>query len=357
MSCRPRLLLLLLVTLVGSHTGRQPAGAQHQLTIKAATIAPPGSPLARQLEDLGTWLASLESPPFKLKVFAAGALGNEASVAKRTREGSLQLYAGSLSGLASVLPEVSVLLTPYLFKSIAQAERRLDRAVLKQLRPLLQEHGLVFAAWGPAQLRSYYSASAPLSGPKDFAGRPTHQRPLPGSPQVLAALNATAVAMPLGELSEALGDGRVDAFDDTLEGSFASGRIHRAQHLTLTHHGLDARIRVFSKRWLDGLPRGLSSNDSQPSSRRPPANAQRLWSRPSSDTWQSCRYRWPSRRIGPAGSSLGFCAAPAPRPPESWDIERSSCSEPPTSRRWGFASPTPLGFFALRFASSSLENH
>ena len=254
MSCRPRLLLLLLVTLVGSHTGRQPAGAQHQLTIKAATIAPPGSPLARQLEDLGTWLASLESPPFKLKVFAAGALGNEASVAKRTREGSLQLYAGSLSGLASVLPEVSVLLTPYLFKSIAQAERRLDRAVLKQLRPLLQEHGLVFAAWGPAQLRSYYSASAPLSGPKDFAGRPTHQRPLPGSPQVLAALNATAVAMPLGELSEALGDGRVDAFDDTLEGSFASGRIHRAQHLTLTHHGLDARILVFSKRWLDGLP-------------------------------------------------------------------------------------------------------
>ena len=83
---------------------------------------------------------------------------------------SKQAFFGSVAGLSSVAPELTVLEVPYLFESFSEADKALDdSAVQKQVRKILAQRKLIFGHWAENGFRSYFSRH-PIHGPNDMQG-------------------------------------------------------------------------------------------------------------------------------------------------------------------------------------------
>ena len=92
--------------------------------MEVGTVAPKGSPWADQLQRYKAEVQ--ERTNGRLKVKLRLGRGNERSLARRVQMGSMQAFAGSVGGMSSIVREVNVIETPYLFESFAEADKALD---------------------------------------------------------------------------------------------------------------------------------------------------------------------------------------------------------------------------------------
>jgi len=238
--------------------GAPGADAQASLVLKVATTQADGSPLIGQLEGFRTYVEQASSGRVQVKQFAAGALGDDAELLKRTRQGSIQAYAGTLDALSGVLPAAAVLGAPYLFDGRRRADAALDGPVRKRLTELLLVQGLRFAMWGPSDFRMWYSRHAPLRRPADAAGL---KAPAPASPMRAVLFDALGVLAGEQPLRPVLGPDSAapEIFDATLLEAAAASFDRGARHVTLSRHALESTVVVYSARWFDGLPEDLQA--------------------------------------------------------------------------------------------------
>ena len=101
---------------------------------------------------------SRRGPNGRLKVKLRLGRGNERSLARRVQMGSMQAFAGSVGGMSSIVREVNVIETPYVFESFAEADKALDNPeVTAQVKKVLSKRGLIFGIWAENGYRSYFS--------------------------------------------------------------------------------------------------------------------------------------------------------------------------------------------------------
>ncbi len=110
------IIMLLLITTVGM------LWAQDKVKIKFATLAPEGSTWMNVMHDFSKSLAEKSNGTINFKIYPGGIQGDEKDVIRKIRIN--QLHSGGFTGvgLGSILPEVRILDTPFLFHSQAEID-------------------------------------------------------------------------------------------------------------------------------------------------------------------------------------------------------------------------------------------
>ncbi len=116
-------------------------------TLKVSTAAPNGTPWVKHLETSAANLDKLSGGALKIEVFPASQLGAETDTIKQTARGRLAAGTFSITAAASVVPELSMLVTPFFWDSFEQADCALDKYLFDTFDELFQSRGLCLVQW------------------------------------------------------------------------------------------------------------------------------------------------------------------------------------------------------------------
>ncbi|MGB8332576.1 MAG: TRAP transporter substrate-binding protein [Polyangiales bacterium] len=247
-------LLALSLAVVGPAIAEDP-----EFLMEVGTVAPKGSPWADQLQRFRAEVQ--ERTKGRLKVKLRLGRGNERSLARRVQMGSMQAFAGSVGGLSSIVREVNVIESPYLFESFESADKALDDPdVTKQVKRVLSQRGLIFGIWSENGYRSYFSRQK-IRKPSDMKGIRFRSQESLVHVETYEAFGATPVPIDNGNTLMSVQTGVVDGFDNTplfaMAGSWYQGLQEGQRNLFLSRHCYQPALLTYSKKWFDTLPKDI----------------------------------------------------------------------------------------------------
>ena len=247
-------LLALRLTVVGPAAAEEP-----EFLMEVGTVAPKGSPWAEQLQRYKVEVQ--ERTNGRLKVKLRLGRGNERSLARRVQMGSMQAFAGAVGGLSSIVREVNVIETPYLFDSFESADKALDNPeVLRRVKKVLSRRGLIFGIWSENGFRSYFSRQK-IRKPSDMKGMRFRSQESLVHVETYEAFGASPVPIDNGNTLMSVQTGVVDGFDNTplfaMAGSWYQGLKDGERNLFLSRHCYQPALLTYSKKWFDTLPKDI----------------------------------------------------------------------------------------------------
>ena len=253
-ACFVGAVLALCFSIVGPVVAEEP-----EFIMEIGTTAPSGSPWAAQLKRYKKTVE--ERTGGRLKVKLRLGRGNERSMTRRVQMGSMQAVAGSIGGMSSIVREVNVIESPYLFADYDAADKALDnKAVTEQFRKLLDKRGLVFGLWGENGYRSYFSKHR-IRKPSDLKGIRFRSQESFAHVETYEAFGASPVPIDVGNTLMSVQTGVVDGFDNTplfaMAGSWYQGLKEGERHLFLSRHIYQPAALVYSKKWFETLPKDV----------------------------------------------------------------------------------------------------
>lgn len=229
-----------------------------EFVMKVATVAPPGTPWAKQLSKLKKHIKEASEGRIKVKTYLGGGLGAEIDTAEATKRGSIQVFGGTAGALSSAVPEMAVLELPYLFANEKTADKVLDTVVREDLHDLLWERG--YKLWFLSE-NGYRSIGSgfPVKSPADLAGKKMRSQETEVHLETWRAFGASPVPIAVTEVLSGLQTGVVDGFDNTPLFAFAASWHQAITHFTLTKHIYQPGIVVLSRKFWESLPADLQT--------------------------------------------------------------------------------------------------
>lgn len=261
----PNKRILLSLTLVSSvlcslvflAPGEAPVVAQDQIRMRLATVAPEGTPWEKQLRRLKRHIESESGGRLRVQMFMGGSLGGEKALVRRTAQGSIQAFGGSTAAIGTLVRELNVIESPYLFSNTQAADAALDGAAQPIVAAALQRRGFVFGLWAENGFRSWFTKERPIRNPADLNGLRMRSQESEVHLATYRAFGASPQAIDVTNVLTSLQTGVVDGFDNTPLFAFATSWYQAAQHLNLSQHSYQPGIVVYSKSWYDDLPQDL----------------------------------------------------------------------------------------------------
>ncbi len=176
-------------------------------------------------------------------------VGSEQEALQQILRGRLEGGVISMIALASITPEASVMLTPYLWASEPEAEWVIGEKAGPRLAELLAAKGLTvigYAAGGWINV----AGKGPFLSPEDVANRKIRASPAPASQFFWTAVGANPVQLPVGEVFAALEQGVVDGADLPFTFYVSSPAAVSAPNYVLTRHTYNfSAVVVNTKAW------------------------------------------------------------------------------------------------------------
>lgn len=229
-----------------------------EFVMKVATVAPPGTPWATQLQKVKKAIKTQSEGRIKVKTYLGGALGGEIETAEATKRGTIQCFGGTAGALAALVPEIEVLELPYLFSSEKAADKVLDKTIREDLDALLWERGFKLMFYSENGYRSIGS-TFPISSPADIHGRKMRSQQSDVHLNTWKAFGGSPVPITVTEVLSSLQTGVVDGFDNTPLFAFAASWHQAITHFTLTKHIYQPGLVVCSRKFWEELPAELQT--------------------------------------------------------------------------------------------------
>ena len=115
--------------------------------MRITAVAAPGTPWHDSWDYFAEQLAKDPEQGFDPRFYLSGQLGSEESALSQLRRGRVQLGGFSLQGASNVVPELGILMSPYLFTSYAEVDHAMDNYLLPAFDELFAARGLVLLSW------------------------------------------------------------------------------------------------------------------------------------------------------------------------------------------------------------------
>ena len=249
--CRGCAVLTVLVLVVSGATKSQ-AAEDPVLFGRIAAMAAPNTPWDEAWTRFKAHLEPGLGPDghnIDFQYFIRGEVGNEDEMLRAVRRNRVQIMGASLQGLATMVPELTVAMAPYLFESEDEVDFVYDNYLFEPASQLLAEKGLVLLRWGEVGWTDIY-ANKKVALPEDVAGLKLRGAPNVSAQVFLRGVGANSVPVGSVDLVPALQRGVVEGGASNLIFHFFSTRQY-ASHLTLTHHSYDTGGHVANKAWYD----------------------------------------------------------------------------------------------------------
>ncbi|MDX2144539.1 MAG: TRAP transporter substrate-binding protein [Rhodospirillaceae bacterium] len=187
-----------------------------------------------------------------VKLLVDGQAGTEEAMAAGLRRGRGQFGMMTIPGVSVAVPEMAVLMAPYLFDSYAEEDFVLDKFLTPLMHDLFAARGLVFIGFSDSGFFNVF-ARAPLHAPGEAVNRRLRAAGGEASRLFLKAAGADVVEMPFADLIPALQTGLVDGTVTTNVMFEAANLIREVRHVTLTRHMVNPGVLMANKAWFDTL--------------------------------------------------------------------------------------------------------
>lgn len=223
-------------------------------TLRIATVAPPDTPWADGLTSFKTKVEGLVPGKLQVRPFFGGTMGDENETVGAVLRGQLEGVGASTGALASVVPELSVLELPYLFRTAKEADHILDKVVAADLDAAFKARGLVLGFWSENGYRNFGTSFGFVKTPAALKGHKMRSQESPVHLAMYRAFGASPVPIPTTEVLTSLQTGVVDGWDNTILFAMAAQWLTATKYVTITNHIYQPAAIVFNKAWFDAQP-------------------------------------------------------------------------------------------------------
>lgn len=243
---------LLLALAVMLTTGGCGAPDEDTGRVRIAALSPPGTPWHDGWVRFEERFDAMEDTGLELDMFITGQLGSEETMLSGLRRGRLHIGGFSLQGLAVVVPELNVLLAPFLFDSVQEIDFVTDHYLTPAFRELFAEKDMELLQWAEVGWTHVYGLT-PIVTPDDARNRPMRASNAMGSQIFTEAIGADSTPVTFSEVIPSLQTGLIES-GQSGTGMYAIAGISReAKHLTLTRHAFDTGLIVAYRPWFRAL--------------------------------------------------------------------------------------------------------
>ncbi len=166
-------------------------------------------------------------------------LGTELQMLKSVADGTLDLSIAPVGTTATLVKEVGLVETPYLFRDAAQARAALDGPLGRSCAELLRPKGVGVLAWSEIGVR-HITANRPVRNPAELRGLRIR---VPVSEVILESfkvMGASPDILAFPQLPEALRTGRFEAQENPVNIILAAQLSRFQTHVSLTGHAYTA---------------------------------------------------------------------------------------------------------------------
>ena len=190
----------------------------------------------------------------KAQVFPAGQLGAIPRMIEGIQLGTVEGFIVPPDFLVGIDPRFQALTAPFLFEDFDHADRVVnDKGFVDRFLALADTKGIKGINLLPA-IPATILTRTPVRAPEDLRGKKIRVLATPIETAMMAALGATGVPMPLGEVLPALQQGAIDGVQSGLH-IFVNFKYYDvAKYHTNTDHYMVTVMGMVSKRWYDALP-------------------------------------------------------------------------------------------------------
>ncbi|WP_101758952.1 TRAP transporter substrate-binding protein [Oceanicoccus sp. KOV_DT_Chl] len=219
---------------------------------KIVAITVPGTPWYDSWMTLQQRLDQIPGTPLKPVFYISGQLGSEESTLSQLRRGRVHIGGFSLQGASSIVPELGLLLAPYLFDSLAEVDFVMDHYLSDTFSDMFAQQGLVLLGWAEVGWTNVYSRD-PILTPADSAHKKLRSSNALSSQLFVQAIGADMVPLPFPDIMPSLQTGLIDGGESGSIFYALAGIPKEAPHLTLTRHAFDTGMFLANKAWFDQL--------------------------------------------------------------------------------------------------------
>jgi TRAP-type transport system periplasmic protein len=185
----------------------------------------------------------------KIDVFPQLQLGGEVKMIQAARAGGLDMLIVSQAAMVNTVKAYSVFDIPYLFDSMAQANKVLATSVGREFLDMLPRHNLVGLGFLSVMERNVFS-SKPIKKATDLKGMKVRVLQSPGYVKAYEAFGTQPTPMSYGDVYMALQQGVVDAADTSPDQFVTDKFIEVSKYYNLTRmHYLPALLMVSKTTW------------------------------------------------------------------------------------------------------------
>jgi TRAP-type C4-dicarboxylate transport system substrate-binding protein len=221
------------VALIAAGTIAAPiASAQTAPTVlRYTTGAPAKTPWVMQLERMAQDVDEESKGSIKVDSFIAAQLGNEQDTIQQIARGRIDMGGFSTGAVALVLPELSVLSIPFLFKSNAEQDCLIDKVATGPITAGLAKKNIKFLGWTEVGTVDIIGKK-PYVSPNDVNGLKAASASNKVSAAMWSALGANPNPIGITEISSAYQTGLVDVSGSVVTFYLPSGLNKVAPVLT-----------------------------------------------------------------------------------------------------------------------------
>lgn len=141
-------------------------GAEKNLVIKMATLAPEGSSWIKAFNTVNTEVMKKSENKVQFKIYPGGVLGDESDMLRKMKIGQIQGVALTSAGLSSIFNEIDVLQVPFLFQKYDEVDYVLTK-MDAFFRKGFEDNGYVALGWSEAGF-VYLMSTLPIYSVSDM---------------------------------------------------------------------------------------------------------------------------------------------------------------------------------------------
>lgn len=231
-----------------------PLNAEPQTKITVGAFAAPGTPWDKDWQTFKKNAESRSAGGINVKLLIRAETGGEPITMSNIRRNRIQFGGFTIAGAAAVVPELSVLLSPFFFQDRQELDYVMDEHLLEVFRPLFAEKNLYLVRWVEVGWLNMYGRR-PIKVPSDAAGYKLRSQASEASQILMTSLGGDMLQMPFQDLIPALQTGLVEGGETSMVLYGVTGLGKEAPHLTLTRHAYDTGVVVANYNWFKSLPK------------------------------------------------------------------------------------------------------
>jgi len=215
---------------------------------RAADIQEENYPTVQALLFMDQLVAERTGGRHRIRVFHSRQLGEESQTIEQTRVGAIDINRINVAAIGDVVPWLSILAQPFLFRSIDHLYKVIDGPIGDDILAAIEPNGFIGLTYYDSGARSIYTRSQPVRSLADLKGLRLRVQQSDLVIQMVKALGAEPVALPYGQVLTALSARLVDGAENNWPSFVSTGHYKVAQFYTVTEHTMGPEVLVMSHR-------------------------------------------------------------------------------------------------------------
>jgi len=203
--------------------------------LKISSMATAKDPWGQHILRMSEAVEKATNGTIKITPFLGSKLGAELDVIKQVARGRIDMGAFALAGASSMIRELALLGTPFLFDTAKQCDCVLDNHLAKLFDEMFKKKGLKLIGYNETGTFSMFSKE-PIIIPADAKNWKLRINQSKFSILMWQSVGANPVPLPMSEFPAAIQTGMVNGGDLNPIFYLSFGFNKLAPHLTLTQH-------------------------------------------------------------------------------------------------------------------------